>query len=132
MVGCEKTGLWKKALRVFRIHTYFRNYPANPYGTETCRHRIIWQGNIKIDHKEVGWLSETFRNKLVFLRRGVLYIPPPLNPQDGGSPPVGCPRLLVQYISSYPPYLEAVSIRNLRTRLAMVTKTHLAWERSRV
>jgi hypothetical protein len=25
------------------------------------------------------------------------------NPQYGGSPPVGCPRLLIQYIRSYPP-----------------------------
>ena len=25
-------------------------------------------------------------------------------PQDGGSPLVGCPRLLIQYIRSYPPY----------------------------
>jgi hypothetical protein len=37
-------------------------------------------------------------------------------------PPIfGCPRLLIQYIGSYPPCLEAVSsIRNLRTRHAMV------------
>jgi len=33
-----------------------------------------------------------------------------------GNPPlVGCPRLLIQYIRSYPPYLEAVSsVCNLR------------------
>jgi hypothetical protein len=43
-------------------------------------------------------------------------------PQAGGPPLVGCPQLLIQYIRSYPPYLEAVSsIRNLRTRHAMVT-----------
>jgi hypothetical protein len=37
-------------------------------------------------------------------------------------PTVGCPRLLIQHIRSYPPYLEAVSsIRNLRTRRAVVT-----------
>jgi hypothetical protein len=51
---------------------------------------------------------------------GVVSSPP--NPQAGGSPPVGCPRLLIEYIRSYPPYLEAVSsIRNLRTRHAVVT-----------
>jgi hypothetical protein len=45
------------------------------------------------------------------------------NPQAGGPPLVGCPRLLIQYIRSYPPYLEAVSsIRNLRTRHAAVTR----------
>jgi hypothetical protein len=44
------------------------------------------------------------------------------NPQAGGLPLVGCLRLLIQYIHSYPPYLEAVSsICNLRTRHAMVT-----------
>jgi hypothetical protein len=44
------------------------------------------------------------------------------NLQAGGPSFVGCPRLLIQYIRSYPPYLEAVSsIRNLRTRHAVVT-----------
>ncbi|KAJ4452211.1 hypothetical protein ANN_03729 [Periplaneta americana] len=51
-------------------------------------------------------------------------IPSP-NPQAGGPPLIGCPRLLIQYIRSYPPYLEAVSsIRNLRTRHAVVIGTH--------
>jgi hypothetical protein len=45
------------------------------------------------------------------------------NPQAGGPPLVGCPRLLIQYIRSYPPYLDGVSsIRNLRTRHAVVTR----------
>jgi hypothetical protein len=45
------------------------------------------------------------------------------NPQAGGPPPVGCLRLLIQYIRSYPPYLEAVSsIRNLRTCHAAGTR----------
>ena len=26
------------------------------------------------------------------------------NPQAGGSPLVGCPRMLIQFIRSYPPY----------------------------
>jgi hypothetical protein len=48
------------------------------------------------------------------------------NPHAGGPPVVGCPRLLIQYICSYPPYLEAVpSIRNLRTRHAVVTRDPL-------
>jgi hypothetical protein len=38
------------------------------------------------------------------------------NPQAGEPPLVGCTRLLVQYIRSHHPYLEAVSsIRYLRT-----------------
>jgi hypothetical protein len=45
------------------------------------------------------------------------------NPQARGPPLVGFPRLLIQYIRSYPPYLEAVSfICNLKTRYAMVTR----------
>jgi hypothetical protein len=61
-----------------------------------------------------------FRNRLIFLRWGV--VSPTPNPQAGGPPLVGCPRLLIQYIRSYPPYLEAVSsIRKLRTRHAVVT-----------
>jgi hypothetical protein len=60
-----------------------------------------------------------FRNKLGVLRWRV-FSPPP-NPQAGGPPPVGCPRLVIQYIRSYPPYLEAVSsIRNLSTPHAVV------------
>jgi hypothetical protein len=59
-------------------------------------------------------------NKLEVSRWGV--VSPPPNHQAGGPPPVGCPRLFIQYIRSYPPYLEAVSsIRNLRTRHAVVT-----------
>jgi hypothetical protein len=65
-------------------------------------------------------LCDTFCNRLDFLRCWVVSYPP--NPQAGGPPPVGCPRLLIQYIRSYPPYLEAVSsIHNLRTRHAVVT-----------
>jgi hypothetical protein len=41
-----------------------------------------------------------------FLWREVVTTSP--NPQAGGPPLVGCPRLLVQYIRSYPPYVEAV------------------------
>jgi hypothetical protein len=62
-----------------------------------------------------------FRNKPIFLWWGI--VSPTPNHQDGGPPLIGCPRLLIQYIRSYPPYLEAVSsIRNLRTRHAVVTR----------
>jgi hypothetical protein len=53
-------------------------------------------------------------------------VSPQPNPQAGVQPLVGCPRLFIQYIRSYPPYLETVSsIRNLRTRHAVVTGDHL-------
>jgi hypothetical protein len=54
------------------------------------------------------------------------FLAPPPNPQAGGPPPVDCPLLFIQYIRSYPPYLEAVaSIRNPRTRHAVVTRDPL-------
>jgi hypothetical protein len=46
------------------------------------------------------------------------------NPIAGGGPPfVSCPRLLIQYIRSYPLYLEAVSsVCNLRARHTVVIR----------
>jgi hypothetical protein len=53
-------------------------------------------------------------------------VSPPPNPLARGPPSVGSPRLLVRYIRSYPPYLEAVSsICNLRTRHAVMTRVPL-------
>jgi len=49
----------------------------------------------------------------------------PPNPQTGGPPHVGCPRLLIECIRSYPLYLEAVSpIHNPRTRYAVMTDSY--------
>ena len=45
------------------------------------------------------------RNVFRFLRWGIVTASP--NSQVRG-PPLVCPRLLIQYIRSYPPYLEAV------------------------
>jgi hypothetical protein len=42
-----------------------------------------------------------FRNKDTFWRWG--FVSPSPNPQ-AGRPPLVCPRLLIQYIRSYPPY----------------------------
>jgi hypothetical protein len=62
----------------------------------------------------------TFRNKLILYDE--MFYPTP-NSHAGGPPLVGCPRLLIQYIRSYPPYLEAVSsVLNPRTRRAVVTR----------
>jgi len=46
----------------------------------------------------------TFHNELDFY--GEAFSPSP-NPQVGVSPLVGCPRLLIQYIHSFSPFLEA-------------------------
>jgi hypothetical protein len=75
----------------------FRNFPAF-YGTgrfitaftRAC-HLLLW----------------LFRNMVKFLRWGVISTSP--NPQVGGPPLVSCRRLLIQYIRSCLPYLEAVS-----------------------
>ncbi|KAJ4432411.1 hypothetical protein ANN_21030 [Periplaneta americana] len=57
-------------------------------------------------------------------RRDGVVSPSP-NPQAGGPPLIGCPRLLIR---SYSPYLEAVSsIRNMRTRHAVVIGTNNTW-----
>jgi hypothetical protein len=70
--------------------------------------------------RPVPRLCVVIRNKYWVLRGRV--VSPPPKPQAGGPPTVGCPRLLIQYIRSYPPYLEAISsIRNPRTRHAVVT-----------
>jgi len=47
-------------------------------------------------------------------------VSPPPNPQAGG-----CQQLLIQHNRSCPPYMEAISIRNPRTRRSVVTGTHL-------
>jgi hypothetical protein len=55
-----------------------------------------------------------------FLQRGVSSTSP--NPQAGGPPLVGCPRLLIQNIRSYPPYLEAVppSLLPMKAKLVLM------------
>jgi transposase InsO family protein len=65
------------------------------------------------------------RKKVARLMRenGLNALSPTPNPQAGGPPLVGCLRLLIQHIRSYPRKLEGVSsIRNLRTRHAVVTR----------
>jgi hypothetical protein len=44
------------------------------------------------------------------------------NPQAGVSSLVDCPRVLIECFRSYPPYQEALSIRNLKSRHAVVTR----------
>jgi hypothetical protein len=63
----------------------------------------------------------TFRNGLIFTVR---HCQP--NPEAGGPPLFGSPRLLIKYIRSCPQYLEAISsIRNPRTHHAVVTRDPL-------
>jgi hypothetical protein len=50
-------------------------------------------------------IARTLTKKIIM--RAV--VSPTPNPEAGGLPRVCSPRLLVQYIHSYPPYLEAIS-----------------------
>jgi hypothetical protein len=64
----------------------------------------------------------SIRKRLIFTVMSYPHSQPP----NWGPPLVGCPPLLIQYIRSYPSYPEAVfSIRNLRTRHAVVTRDQL-------
>ena len=55
----------------------------------------------KVSVQVRGFVCEYYVTKYV-LTGGVVSTSP--NPQSGGPPLVGCPRLLIQYIRSYPPY----------------------------
>jgi hypothetical protein len=69
---------------------------------------------------------ETFYNKK-FLLWGI--VSPTSNPQAGGTPLVGCPRLLIQYIRSYPPYLEDFPTSATWGRATLWWQgTHLTWD----
>ena len=56
------------------------------------------------------------------LQGGVVSTSP--NPQAGGPRLVGCPRLLIQIFAATLHIGGRSSIRNLRTRHAMMTGTH--------
>jgi hypothetical protein len=67
-----------------------------------------------------------FRKKLIFYGEELLAPRPAPKLED--HPLVCFPQQLIQYIRSYPPYLEAVSsICNLRTCHAMVTRDPPTW-----
>lgn len=63
----------------------------------------------------------TFRSLLVFIRWRVVS-PLPSNHQPLRAPVIGCLPLPFQYTRSFPPHLEAVFIRNLRTDRTVVTR----------
>jgi len=70
-------------------------------------------------------LCVKFRNKLGSYGEEVTVLP---NPHARGPPLVDCLQIFIQYIRSYVPYQAAVSsIRNPRTRHAMVTGAHITW-----
>jgi hypothetical protein len=99
----------------------FTHFQSDIPMKQLSRRPIPWRQNSKF-HRRVQKSSprscRSFRNKLFFFT----VVVSPSQPQAEWSPTVGCPRLFIEYIRSYPPYLEAVSNnRNLRTRHAVVT-----------
>jgi hypothetical protein len=66
---------------------YFHKYLLTPWSRVFCLQR-----------KHLSWVILN----MYFLRRRVVSTTP--NPQAGGPHLVGCPRLLIQFIHSYPPY----------------------------
>jgi hypothetical protein len=67
-----------------------------PEGSIQCPQEAAGPRSCVIFHNKVGFF---WSEEMLALR----------TTQAGGPPLVGCPRLLIQYIRSCPPYLEAVS-----------------------
>jgi hypothetical protein len=79
--------------------------------------RILWSWNVHHRVHNSPPQSPTIVTVLLqsqFLRWGVISALP--KPEAGGPPLVGCPRLLIQYIRSYPSCLEAVAPSRTRGR----------------
>ena len=117
------------ALRVITyLFTYLLTYSmeqspsweANRFSASQEILRVLWNPKVyyrsqkcpppvlilsQLDHTKVSvqvWGLPFVSQHDTFLRWGVVSTSP--NPQTGGPPLVGCPRLLIQYIRSYPPY----------------------------
>jgi hypothetical protein len=76
--------------------TSSRNAPPPP--AEIRMGEYFTSGLFCLQRKHLSWVILNMR----FLRRGVVSTSP--NPHAGGPPLVGCPRLLIHFIHSCPPY----------------------------
>jgi hypothetical protein len=103
---------------VFKIASYPEPGESSPHHPTSLRSILILSSDLRL-------FLFAFNNKLLSFLRWALVSPTP-NHQAGGPPLVGCPRLLIQYVRSYPTYTEAASsIPKLRTRPNTVTTAPL-------
>jgi len=113
-------------LQIWRPHESLRFYPTQLIRRDSARNcgliRVKWNNNtysmVQSPSWEANWFAASQRNHpacerfltLIFYRGGFLAPPPPPPPPPAGGPPlVGCRRLLIQFIRSYPPS-EAVPL----------------------
>jgi len=113
-------------LQIWRRHEALRFYPTQLIRIDSARNspliRVKWNNNtswmVQSPSWEANWFAASQRNHpacerfltLIFYRKGLLApLPTPNPPKTGGPPLVGCRRLLIQFIRSYPPS-EAVPL----------------------
>jgi len=75
-------------------------YPHIPSRRSICTFSVSYVAQEYQSRSEAFFVNVLQQD--TFLQWGVVSTWP--NPQDGGPPLVCCPRLLIQYIRSYPPY----------------------------
>ena len=112
-------------LQIWRPHESLRFYPTQLIRRDSARNcgliRVKWNNNtysmVQSPSWEANWFAASQRNHpacerfltLIFYREGLLAPLPTPPPPAGGPPLVGCRRLLIQFIRSYPPS-EAVPL----------------------
>ena len=75
------------------------SWEANSFSASQQITRILWKPKV---HCRTHKCSLTVSQRYTFLQWRIVSTSP--NTQAGGPPLVGCPRPLIQYIRTYPPY----------------------------